>query len=165
MALPLTERAVCTAAFIRRHRTSDLNHPDHAEQHLRARLRLAALLGLPYQRVNAPYPLVTRGGRHPLILTAADPADPHTRLQFYLHDAAVPDDTFYAMGPCPGCEAQVPLLPVAVLADLAQLLSPGSTPRKVPLAPGDPVYATHPAHPRTCPFRAVTSRTMPPRTR
>lgn len=159
MTLPLVERALCTAAFLHHHRTTtDPRHPDRAEQHLRARLRLAALLGLPYQQVTAPYPPVETNGRRPLTLTATDPADPQVRLWFYLPDSATADDTFYAMGPCPACNTPVPLLPVAVLADLAPLLATSARPRRMPPAPGDPVFTTHPAHPRTCPYRALPGR-------
>jgi hypothetical protein len=155
MPLPLVERALCTAAFIRRLRASDPYHPDRAEQHLRARLRLAAVLGLPYQRVTIPHSPLGQIGRHSVTLTAADPADPRTCLRFYLHDSAVADGTFYAMGPCPSCTADVPLVQVVLLADLAPLLNPRRTARSVPLVLRDPVFTAHPAHPRTCPFRSL----------
>lgn len=161
MSEPLAQRAARAAALINQHRSHNPHHRDRAEHLLRARLRLAALLGLPLPRITAPEPTPVHG-RRPVMLTATDPADPRTRLHFYLPDATRPDATFYAIAPCPGCTNPVPLIPVTVLADIAPLLTRHPAARS-PRAPHhhEPVFTTHPAHRPTCPLRARATLPRP----
>ncbi|MEV1083468.1 hypothetical protein AB0I98_35515 [Streptomyces sp. NPDC050211] len=155
--MSIAERAAAAHRLLQK-RTIELPiSPYTAADITRAAGRLAALLGIDPAQVrprdnwnHITLPVV------PLTLYASDPDDPGTQYTFSYGDPLYDDEPFLLMGPCPVCDAAVPLAEVRSLADLGAFLTTGPEPlpenHVLPSSYPDE-FDQHPAHTSQCPYR------------
>ncbi|MEU1630432.1 hypothetical protein ABZ746_35095 [Streptomyces sp. NPDC020096] len=89
------------------------------------------------------------------MLHVTDPDDPDTTYVFCVNDPLYEDEPFHLIGPCPTCNAPVPVTEIRNLADLATHLN--HEPEPLPTngqIPGSYSYlfASHTAHHDHCRF-------------
>lgn len=123
----------------------------------RAAARLAALLGIDLTHVRPDtnwnwidLPVA------PLTLHASDPDDPDTQYTFSYRDPLYDDEAFFLMGPCPVCDASVPLAEIRTLADVGAFLMNGPEPlSETQILPGSypDEFDRYPTHTSKCPYR------------
>lgn len=153
----ISERAAAAYEFFKRHSTHPLISTRIAGDIARTAVRLAALLGIDPCHVRPNYswnylslPLV------PLTLHANDPEDPEQTYTFSYRDPLYDDEPFFLLGPCPVCNASVPLAEIRSLVDLGVFLADGAAPipdnGSVPNSYPDS-FDRDPAHLSTCQFR------------
>ncbi|GAA1082693.1 hypothetical protein GCM10009663_27070 [Kitasatospora arboriphila] len=119
-AATLAERARRAAAMVRAAVEAEPDPRLHASERVRARLRIASLLGIPPTAVTVADDDRRATLAHAaVILAAADPADPAASYRFSIADPFYDDDTVRLLGACPVCGAEVPVRDIANLADLA----------------------------------------------
>ncbi|MEV0220699.1 hypothetical protein [Streptomyces sp. NPDC050704] len=154
--MTIASRAASANAYVRQHSTHPLISRRKAADIARAAVRLAALLGIDPVHVQPDHswnylslPLA------PLTLHASDPDDPQQVYTFWYRDPLYDDEPFYLLGPCPVCEAMVPLAEIRSLADLGAFAADGPAPLPgngiVPSSYPDE-FDRNPAHSSTCPF-------------
>ncbi|MGA5506901.1 hypothetical protein [Streptomyces umbrinus] len=148
--MTIASRAESANDYVRRHSTHPLISRRKAADIARAAVRLAALLGIDPVHVHPDrrwsylsLPLA------PLTLHASDPDDPQQVYTFSY------SDPFYLLGPCPVCEATVPLAEIRSLADLGVFFADGLAPLPdngiLPSSYPDE-FDRNPSHSSTCPF-------------
>ncbi|WP_327396998.1 hypothetical protein [Streptomyces phaeochromogenes] len=154
--MTIASRAASANDYVRRHSTHPLISRRKAADIARAAVRLAALLGIdpvhvqPDRRWSSlSLPLV------PLTLHASDPDDPQQIYNFSYSDPLYDSEPFYLLGPCPACEATVPLAEIRSLADLGVFIADGPSPLPdngiLPSSYPDE-FDRNPSHSSTCPF-------------
>ncbi|MDG4858232.1 hypothetical protein P8605_08710 [Streptomyces sp. T-3] len=126
----LAERAYAAAMFITRQTDTSMYGPYRGEEHARTAVRLAAALGLHWDDIT-----ITPDWRRrrttpgePLLATVDDHGQRHVFLSRF---PVYQDDEFELLGPCPECQALVPVARVRHLGDLGAYLA------KPPLAVPD----------------------------
>ncbi|MFE2181091.1 hypothetical protein [Streptomyces sp. NPDC059455] len=155
--MSIASRAASAHEQLRRHSTHPLIPDSKAANIAKAAARLAALLGIDpaYVQPNRSWnslelPLA------PLTLHASDPDDEQQVYTFSYRDPLYDDEPFFLLGPCPICDAMVPLAEVRSLADLGTFLSQGPAPLlDNGMLPGSypDEFDRDPAHSSNCPFR------------
>lgn len=119
--------------------------------------QLASLLGVD-PRLVRPERVQDRRSLplEPVILHVSDPDEAQLGYTFSYLDPSYDDESFFLLGPCPLCSADVPLAEIRGLADLGGFLATG--PEPLPADGGMPpdsypdAFDEHPAHLPNCPY-------------
>ncbi|MCQ6246161.1 hypothetical protein [Streptomyces malaysiensis] len=121
----------------------------------RTTVRLASTLGLAVDRITVSPDWLRRRTTpgEPLLTTATCPAT-GTRYEFLARHPLHEDDAFELLGPCPMCNARVPVADIRHFADLGTHLTTDPAPLNGgPIPPTYPdTFATDEAHTPTCPY-------------
>lgn len=155
--MSIADRAASAYELLRQYSTHPVISEHRVADIARTVVRLAALLGVDPAQVQPNHnwdylalPLT------PLTLHASDPEDPERVYTFSYRDPLYDDEPFFLLGPCPLCEATVPLAEIRSLADLGTFLANGPAPlRDNGILPGSypDEFDRDPAHTSKCPYR------------
>ena len=120
-------RATCTSEFRRRHDSPE--QWSRWARRARVARTVAAALQLPTDSVTVTddpdRQYRTRNGNVPGDLITV--TDPETTQQWrLLTDFTSPGESWFVLDRCPGCDAEVPVVRIACLADLGDYLDPDS---------------------------------------